>query len=138
MGRTFFLRQRSYHFRRNWGYISFQFPFKSFYLFPRAFFETSKHEMDKFLLLGIHTRKRIMVALPLTTSFSFMNFIKDRFIWIDMRTQLRCIARIHVPYLKRSTEKKCRTGADSSSRKKELTEPGSLTNRVELLTNTNI
>nr|YP_010032665.1 hypothetical protein J2A10_pgp020 [Zoysia matrella]YP_010032678.1 hypothetical protein J2A10_pgp007 [Zoysia matrella]QOW07986.1 hypothetical protein [Zoysia matrella]QOW07987.1 hypothetical protein [Zoysia matrella]BAV38086.1 plant protein of unknown function [Zoysia matrella]BAV38099.1 plant protein of unknown function [Zoysia matrella] len=69
-----------------------------------------------------------------------------------MRTQLRCIARIHVPYLKRvdlcaslvvqssscraplsprSTEKKCRTGADSSSRKKELTEPGSLTNRIE-------
>ena len=37
--------------------------------------ETSKHEMDKFLLLGTHTRKRIMVALPLTTSFSFMNFI---------------------------------------------------------------
>nr|YP_052803.1 hypothetical protein OrniCp077 [Oryza sativa f. spontanea]YP_052829.1 hypothetical protein OrniCp103 [Oryza sativa f. spontanea]AGY48997.1 hypothetical protein [Oryza rufipogon]QOD40697.1 hypothetical protein [Oryza sativa]AGY49025.1 hypothetical protein [Oryza rufipogon]QOD40698.1 hypothetical protein [Oryza sativa]BAD26833.1 unnamed protein product [Oryza sativa f. spontanea] len=31
--------------------------------------------MDKFLLLGTHTRKRIMVALPLTTSFSFMNFI---------------------------------------------------------------
>jgi len=75
MGRPFFLRQRSYHFRRNWGYISFQFPFKSFYLFPRPFFETSKHEMDKFLLLGTHTRKRIMVALPLTTSFSFMNFI---------------------------------------------------------------
>ena len=75
MDRPFFLRQRSYHFRRNWGYISFQFPFKSFYLFPRPFFETSKHEMDKFLLLGTHTRKRIMVALPLTTSFSFMNFI---------------------------------------------------------------
>src|SRR3954463_5247020 len=69
-----FLRQRSYHFRRNWGYISFQFPFKSFYLFPRPFFETSKHE-DKLLLLGTHTRKRITVALPLTTSFSFMNFI---------------------------------------------------------------
>src|SRR6185503_15350341 len=51
------------------------FPFNSFYLFPRPFFETSKHEMDKFLLLGTHTRKRIMVALPLTTSFSFMNFI---------------------------------------------------------------
>jgi hypothetical protein len=37
MDRPFFLRQRSYHFRRNWGYISFQFPFKSFYLFPRPF-----------------------------------------------------------------------------------------------------
>ena len=74
MGRPFFLRQRSYHFRRNWGYISFQFPFKSFYLFPRPFLETSKHE-DKLLLLGTHTRKRITVALPLTTSFSFMNFI---------------------------------------------------------------
>ncbi|KAJ6795076.1 hypothetical protein M6B38_271775 [Iris pallida] len=65
-----------------------------------------------------------------------------------MRVQLHCIARIHVVYLKqltslllswynplpaeplspRSTEKKCRTGANSSSRKKGLTEPGSLTN----------
>ena len=129
MGRPFFLRQRSYHFRRNWGYISFQFPFKSFYLFPRPFLETSKHE-DKLLLLGTHTRKRITVALPLTTSFSFMNFIVieiyvlprqnwelaillpnrhkftsvERLIHsdqIDMRTQLPCIARIHVRYLKR-------------------------------------
>nr|WGU20739.1 hypothetical chloroplast RF15 [Eomecon chionantha]WGU20810.1 hypothetical chloroplast RF15 [Eomecon chionantha] len=71
-----------------------------------------------------------------------------------MRVQLHCIARIHVVYLKqvdllaslmvqsssrgaplspRSTEKKCRTGAKSSSRKKGLTEPGSLTNtnRIE-------
>nr|YP_009626957.1 Ycf15 [Cymbopogon citratus]QCB91731.1 Ycf15 [Cymbopogon citratus] len=77
-----------------------------------------------------------------------------------MRTQLRCIARIHVPYLKRvdlcaslmvqssscgapfllgpQRKNECRTGADSSSRKKELTEPGSLTNRIVLLTNTNI
>jgi hypothetical protein len=129
MGRPFFLRQRSYHFQRNWGYISFQFPFKSFYLFPRPFFETSKHQ-DKLLLLGTQTRKRITVALPLTTSFSFMNFIvieiyvlsrqnlelatllpnRQRFTSIErlihsdrinMRTQLRCIAGIHVPYLKR-------------------------------------
>ncbi|THU42578.1 hypothetical protein C4D60_Mb00t06070 [Musa balbisiana] len=56
----FFLRQRSYHFRRNWSYISFQFPFKSSYVFPHPFFETSKNKMDKFLFLGIHTRKRIM------------------------------------------------------------------------------
>ena len=56
----FFLRQRSYHFRRNWSYISFQFPFKSSYVFPRPFFETSKNEMDKFFFLGTHTRKRIM------------------------------------------------------------------------------
>jgi hypothetical protein len=98
--------------------------------FHALFLRPRKHEMDKFLLLGTHTRKRITVALPLTTSFSFMNFIvieihvlprqnfelaillpnrqrltsverlihSDR---IDMRTQLRCIARIHVPYLKR-------------------------------------
>jgi hypothetical protein len=73
-----------------------------------------------------------------------------------MKVQLHCIARIHVVYLKqvdllaslmvqpssrraplspRSTEKKCRTGANSSSRKKGLTEPGSLTGS---LTNTNI
>ena len=97
--------------------------------FHALFFETSKHQ-DKLLLLGTHTRKRITVALPLTTSFSFMNFIVieiyvlprqnlelaillpnrqrltsvERLIHsdqIDMRTQLRCIARIHVPYLKR-------------------------------------
>ena len=72
-----FLRQRSYHFRRNWSYISFQFPFKSSYVFPHPFFETSKNKMDKFLFLGTHTRfvttKRIMVTPPLTTSF--MNFI---------------------------------------------------------------
>lgn len=79
---------------------------------------------------------------------------KDRFIFIqiDMRVQLHCIARIHVVYLKqvdplaslmvlfplsplspRSTETKCRTGANSASRKKGLAEPGSLTK-----TNTNI
>lgn len=34
-----------------------------------------KKEMDKFLFLGTHTRKRIMVTPPLTTSFSFINFI---------------------------------------------------------------
>lgn len=76
---------------------------------------------------------------------------KDWFIRIDMRVQLHCIARIHVVYLKqltplllswynplpaeppfpRSTETKCRTSANSSSRKKGLTEPGSLTNIIE-------
>ena len=64
-----------------------------------------------------------------------------------MRVQLHCIARICVVYLKevdllshrttlfptnppspRSTETKCRAGANSSLRKKRLTEPGSLTN----------
>ena len=88
-------------------------------------------KMDKFLFLGTHTRfvttKRIMVTLPLTTSF--MNFIvieihvlprqnlelaillpsRQRFtsvermihsIRIDMRVQLHCIARICVVYLK--------------------------------------
>lgn len=75
MDHPLFLRQRSYYFRRNWSYISFQFPFKSSYVFPRPFFETSKNEMDKFLFLGTHTRKRIMVTLPLTSSFSFINLI---------------------------------------------------------------
>ena len=42
MDRPFFLRQRSYHFRRNWSYISFPFPFKSSYVFPRPF-ETPKN-----------------------------------------------------------------------------------------------
>nr|YP_010567352.1 hypothetical protein RF15 [Plicosepalus acaciae]YP_010567357.1 hypothetical protein RF15 [Plicosepalus acaciae]UZC33545.1 hypothetical protein RF15 [Plicosepalus acaciae]UZC33546.1 hypothetical protein RF15 [Plicosepalus acaciae] len=76
-----------------------------------------------------------------------------------MRVQLHCIARIHVVYLNlkevdlfshgttlfppnpfspRSAETKCRTGANSSSRKKGLTEPGSLTNtNLILITNTN-
>ena len=44
----FFLRQRSYHFRRNWSYISFQFPFKSSYVFPRPF-ETPKNGQIPFL-----------------------------------------------------------------------------------------
>ncbi|WOG80915.1 hypothetical protein DCAR_0100096 [Daucus carota subsp. sativus] len=46
-----------------------------------------------------------------------------------MRVQLHCIARIHV------------TGANSSSRKKRLTKPGSLTNLILyniILENTNI
>ena len=72
----FFLRQRSYHFRRNWSYISFPFPFKSSYVFPRPF-ETPKNGQISFLRNRTHTRfvttKRIMVAPPLTTSF--MNFI---------------------------------------------------------------
>nr|YP_009989962.1 YCF15 [Euphorbia maculata]YP_009989973.1 YCF15 [Euphorbia maculata]YP_010734452.1 hypothetical protein P8510_pgp020 [Euphorbia makinoi]YP_010734464.1 hypothetical protein P8510_pgp007 [Euphorbia makinoi]YP_010734537.1 hypothetical protein P8511_pgp022 [Euphorbia hypericifolia]YP_010734549.1 hypothetical protein P8511_pgp009 [Euphorbia hypericifolia]YP_010734624.1 hypothetical protein P8512_pgp018 [Euphorbia nutans]YP_010734636.1 hypothetical protein P8512_pgp005 [Euphorbia nutans]UEQ1288 len=72
-----------------------------------------------------------------------------------MRVQLHCIARIHVVYLKevdllslllswynplraeplspRSPETKCRTGANSSSGKKGLTEPGSLTNNNRIL-----
>ena len=70
----FFLRQRSYHFRRNCSYISF--PFKSFDVFPRAF-ETPKNGQIPFLFLGTHTifvtTKRIMVTPPLTTSF--MNLI---------------------------------------------------------------
>ena len=61
----FFLRQRSYHFRRNWSYISFPFPFKSSYVFPRAF-ETPKNGQIPFLFLGTHTifvtTKRIMVT----------------------------------------------------------------------------
>ncbi|KAG6750210.1 hypothetical protein POTOM_047301 [Populus tomentosa] len=44
----FFLRQRSYHFRRNWSYISFPFPFKSSYVFPRPF-ETPKNGQIPFL-----------------------------------------------------------------------------------------
>lgn len=44
----FFLRQRSYHFRRNWSDISFPFPFKSSYVFPRPF-ETSKNGQIPFL-----------------------------------------------------------------------------------------
>ncbi|KAF4366423.1 hypothetical protein G4B88_003135 [Cannabis sativa] len=60
---SFFLRQRSYHFRRNWSYISFSFPFKSSYVFSRPF-ETPKDGQIPFLFLGTHTRfvttKRIM------------------------------------------------------------------------------
>ena len=44
----FFLRQRSYHFRRNWSYISFPFPFKSSYVFSRPF-ETPKNGQIPFL-----------------------------------------------------------------------------------------
>src|SRR3989337_450386 len=79
----FFLRQRSYHFRRNWSYISFPFPFKSSYLM--CFHAPLRpRKMDKFLFLGTHIRfittKRIMVTPPLTILFhllttSFMNFI---------------------------------------------------------------
>ena len=68
----FFLRQRSYHFRRNWSYISFPFPFKSSYVFPHPL-ETPKNGQISFLFLGTHTRfvttKRIMVTPPLTISF---------------------------------------------------------------------
>jgi len=131
-------------------------------------------------------KKKDNVTLPLTTSFSFMNFIVieihvlprqnlelaillpnrqrltsvERLIHSDRYedpTPLHCqnpcsifeagwplcfshgtILFLLSPLSPRSTEKKCRTGADSSSRKKELTEPGSLTNRIVLLTNTNI
>jgi hypothetical protein len=43
-----FLRQKSYHFRRNWSSISFPFPFKSSYVFPRSF-ETPKNGQIPFL-----------------------------------------------------------------------------------------
>ncbi|KAF3781360.1 hypothetical protein EJ110_NYTH37236 [Nymphaea thermarum] len=37
-------------FQRNWSYISFQFSFKSFYMFPRPFgFETSKNKQIHFI-----------------------------------------------------------------------------------------
>ena len=78
---SFFLRQRSYHFRRNWSYISFPFPFKSSYVFPRPF-ETPKNGQIPFLFLGTHTRfvttKRIMVTPPLTTSFMIYEFHSNR------------------------------------------------------------
>ena len=170
----FFLCQRSYHFRRNWSYISFPFPFQSFYVFPRPF-ETPKNEQ---LFFGTHTRfviaKRIMVTPPLTTSF--MNFIvieihvlprqnlelaillpsRQRFTSVERMihsdrhespTTLHCqnpccifergwppcFSHVTIlfppsPLSPRSTEKKWRTGANSSSRKKGLTEPRSLTN----------
>ena len=53
----------------------FSISIQEFLCVSTPFFETSKKKMDKFLFLGIHTRKRIMVTPPLTTSFSFINFI---------------------------------------------------------------
>ena len=104
----FFLRQRSYHFRRNWSYISFPVPFKSSYVFPRPF-KTPKFWQIPFLFLGTHTRF-------VTTNMSYRNRIcnllssclagkdlppwKRWFIRISMKAQLHCIARIHVVYLK--------------------------------------
>nr|UIE10493.1 hypothetical chloroplast RF15 [Santalum album]UIE10499.1 hypothetical chloroplast RF15 [Santalum album] len=70
-----FLRQRSYHFRRNWSYI----PFPHFHSRVLMCFHAPlrPRKMGKFLFLGTHTRfvtpKRITVTPPLTTSF--MNFI---------------------------------------------------------------
>lgn len=123
-----FLRQRSYRFRRNWSYISFQFPFKSSYVFPHPV-ETSKNGKIPFLRNTYkirHYKKENGNPTILTTSF--MNFVvieihvlprhnlcnllssclagkdlppwKGRFVRIDMRVQLHCIARIHVVYLK--------------------------------------
>ncbi|KAL4188083.1 hypothetical protein AMTRI_Chr09g22140 [Amborella trichopoda] len=63
-----FLRQSSYHFRRNWSYISFPFPFKSSYAFSRPF-ETSKNGLIPFLrnTYKIRHYKTMMVTPPLTT-----------------------------------------------------------------------
>jgi len=64
MDHPLFLRQRSYHFRRNWSYISFQFPFQSSYsyVFPRHFIfrglKSKKKEMDKFLFLRNTYKKK--------------------------------------------------------------------------------
>lgn len=173
----FFLRQRSYHFRRNWSYISFPFPFKSSYVFPRPF-ETPKNGQIPFLRntykIRHYKKERIMVTPPLITSF--MNFIvieihvlprqnlelaillpsRQRFTSVERMihsdrhespTTLHCqnpccifergwppcfshgtILFPPSPLSPRSTETKCRTGANSSSRKKGLTKPGSLTN----------
>ena len=78
---SFFLRQRFYHFRKNWSSISFPFPFKNSYVFPRPF-ETPKNGQIPFLFLGTHTRfvttKRIMVTPPLTTSFMIYKFHSNR------------------------------------------------------------
>jgi hypothetical protein len=171
MGRPFFLRQRSYHFRRNWGYISFQFPFKSFYLFPRPFFWELKTWNGQIPSLRNTYKKKdngsppivlprqnfeLAILLPNRQRLTSVERLihSDRY---EDPTPLHCqnpcsifeagwplcfsrgtILFLPSPLSPRSTEKKCRTGADSSSRKKELTEPGSLTNRIVLLTNTNI
>lgn len=173
----FFLRQRSYHFRRNWSSISFPFPFKSSYVFPRPL-ETPKNGQIPFLRntykIRHYKKERIMVTPPLITSF--MNFIvieihvlprqnlelaillpsRQRFTSVERMihsdrhespTTLHCqnpccifergwppcfshgtILFPPSPLSPRSTETKCRTGANSSSRKKGLTKPGSLTN----------
>ncbi|MCD9641182.1 hypothetical protein HAX54_027142 [Datura stramonium] len=107
--------------------------------FPRPL---RPRKMDKFLFLGTHTKirhsKRIMPKI----------YLRGKDIHSD-RHETNYIARIHVVYLKeadslllswytpssspspfspRSTETKCRTGANSSSRKIGLTKSGSLTN----------
>ena len=51
--------------------------------FHALFFETSKHEMDKFLLLGTHTRKRIIVALPLSYRDRISNLLSSCLIGKD-------------------------------------------------------
>jgi hypothetical protein len=43
--------------------------------------ETSKHEMDKFLLSGTHTRKRIMVAPP-SSKFPIFAYLSAIFITV--------------------------------------------------------
>ena len=71
----FFLRQRSYHFRRNWSYISFPFPFKSSYVFPRPF-ETPKNGQIPFLrnTYKIHHYKKDNGNPTLNYFISFINY----------------------------------------------------------------
>lgn len=70
----FFLRQRSYHFRRNWSSISFPFPFKSSYVFPHPF-ATPKNGQIPFLrnTYKIRHYKKDNGNPPLT--ISFINYV---------------------------------------------------------------
>jgi hypothetical protein len=64
-------------FPKELGLHFFSIFIQEFLSVSTPFFETSKHEMDKFLLLGTHTRKRIMVALPLSYRDRILNLLSS-------------------------------------------------------------
>jgi hypothetical protein len=79
----------------------------------RPFFETSKHQ-DKLLLLGTQTRKRITVALPLTTSFSFMMIFTNLDLVLSRKSRVAKMRTMKskIPNKKTETEETTRVKAD--------------------------
>ena len=124
----FFLRQRSYHFRRNWSYISFPFPFKSSYVFPRPLvtpkngqipflrntYKIRHYKKDNgnptinYFIYEFHSNRNTCMSYRDRICNLPSSCLADKdlppwkgwFIRIDMRVQLHCIARIRVVYLK--------------------------------------
>nr|YP_358632.1 hypothetical protein PhapfoPp086 [Phalaenopsis aphrodite subsp. formosana]AAW82568.1 hypothetical protein [Phalaenopsis aphrodite subsp. formosana] len=74
MNHPFFLRQGSYyHFRKNWSYFSFPFPFQSSYVFPRPFLRRITPAINYFIFIyELNSNRSNINTRPTETETEFV------------------------------------------------------------------